>query len=152
MSFIAARPVKPKATKTGISFSSRTRGSDRAEIFLTADAQQEHFGEYIKGWAFTVLIGRGDDEGKILLCPVPENAEIPREAVTARNSLRDGVKICIMAWDLLGPEKQAGKPCKPLDFTDRGLLIELPEWCQPAARKAREMSAARKTPPPKPPK
>lgn len=146
MSFLAARPVKPKLGHTGISFSSRPRGSDRAELFLTAAAQQEHFGEYVSGCAFTVLVGRGDDEGKILLCPVPENAEIPPEAVTARNSLRDSVKIAIMAWDLLGPEKQAGKPCKPLDFTDRGLLIELPAWCQPAARKAREMSAARKTP------
>lgn len=137
MTFTPARPFNPTPKPGGITFSSRLRGSDRAELFMSLPAQQEHFGESINGWDFLLMIGRGEDEGKLLLRPIAENEEIPSDAVRAHQSMKGSVRLVVAAWDLLGKETMKGAPCKALEFSDRGLLILLPDWCQPHERKAR---------------
>jgi hypothetical protein len=143
MTFLPARPVKTAPKTTGISFSTRNHQSERAEIFITAGAQQEHFGETIIGWHFKVLVGRGEDEGKLLLEPLAEGKDPTPDAIKANKGIRSGAKIAVAVWDLLGPVKTAGMPCKVLDFSERGLLIELPDWCTPENRKRREMGAGK---------
>lgn len=141
MTFVPAQPPKTKSKATGVSFCSRLRGSDTASIYLSAEFQTENFDESVIGWKFNVLIGRGENEGKLLLQPLPEGKDATAAAVTASRIMKGTARISVRAWDLLGRDTVKSEPCRAGDFDPvKGLMIELPAWCQPEARKARDIA------------
>lgn len=127
MSFTNALPPVGNTIKTGISFgiSARSRGVT-ARLTFTAQAQQEIFNRPIAGLAFRVQVGRGQDEGRLLLS-LDENGELQ-----ARGGVRGSASIPMKAWDLLPQAKTPAAPCDLLEGRADGLLIKLPVWTCPS--------------------
>lgn len=148
MSFTPARAYeRQRPRKSGITMSVRAPGSRATRPYvifsMSAEFQQEHFGGEIDGQRFEVLIGRAQHEGTALF-RVLGDTDIPTtSAVIAFRTGRGTARLNVAIWDLLDRESHKVAACMVVDPSTiegappEGLLIRLPEFCQPQARKAR---------------
>ena len=127
MPFTEIAPPEVKSNKSGISFSlSVAKKTSTARISITAAAQQELFGKSIVDAKFTAKVGRGADEGKLLLIEDPEGT------LVAKSSMHGSAFIKMKAWDLLPKDKRPSQSIESLGSKDGGLLFELPRWASPS--------------------
>lgn len=142
MSFVPHHPptAKPKSTGIMLSRTNSPRRGDLVTLSFRPDLQEHLFGGSIAGRRIEVLIGRGDDEGLLLLRALAEGRQLDRVAHVGRVLPRGGGKIELRPWNLLGDHVAKSMPCRLEDIGERGAVIRLPDWCQPAARKARVAS------------
>ena len=127
MSFTDVSSPVQKPVATGISLGVlKSKSSHTARMTFTATAQQEIFGGSIAGQHFSAQIGRGTDEGKLLL------RQDERGGLVATASVKGSVFIRMKAWDLLPEKKVPAEPCELQDTRQDGLLFKLPSWTRPS--------------------
>lgn len=130
MSFTAAPPLPaPKPSGTGVSvalFHSKRGGYVRFTI--TEDAQRRFFGDVIYSRSCAVQIGRGSDEGKVMINLV-ENGPF----AFSDRGIKGSCSVKVGVWDLLPKDKRPAAACEVVHFTDATLTLKLPSWARPSS-------------------
>lgn len=127
MPFTDVSPPEPTTSKTGISFGiSEGKRTKTARITLTAQAQKEVFGGSIVGKRFCAKVGRGQDEGRLLLIQVDDGE------LEAKASMRGSASIKMKAWDLLPNGKVPSQACELIEPSMGGFVFQLPKWARPS--------------------
>ncbi|GEM_PF-4636700 len=120
-------PLKASDNRTGISLSLLvSKKAAVARLSVTARVQEEIFGGPIAGRRFEASVGRGQDEGRLLL------VEKEGGALEARKSVAGSAMIRMVAWDLLPKDKRAGAEVRFLEAAQGGWLFLLPDWTRPS--------------------
>jgi hypothetical protein len=126
-------PGKPKIG-TGISMSlqSLKGGRMKARITFSAEIQKTIFGGPIAGSKFQVRVGRGSDEGKLLVVRTEDGD------FTASDGVKGSSSLTVGAWDLLPKSK---RPAASVEVASRPsnfeVVLKLPEWCRPSGATGR---------------
>ncbi len=123
----AIAPPKPPGTGITCSLRISKRGRNSFWLIFTADAQKRLFGGSIIGKEVSVGIGRGSDEGKILVSFVEGGGFIAAASMHASAAIKVG------AWDLLPNDKRPSQSGEVLSVAKEGVLIKLPKWACPSA-------------------
>lgn len=139
MSFAPLQPPPSRSlSRSGIVFSRKTSArGDTATLTLNAQVQEDLFGQSVVGSRLEILVGRADDEGSLLIRLLEDGRHEDRAAHIAQKLMKGSVRVKLRPWDLLGEHEAAGEGCEIEQVSDRGIVLRLPAWCQPAARKAR---------------
>lgn len=127
MPFTNIAPPETATNKSGISFSlSIAKKTSTARISLTAAAQLELFGSSIIGEKFSAQVGRGADEGRLLIRR-DGNGDL-----IAKQSMHGSASIKMKAWDLLPKSKMPAMSIETIGSHEGGLLFQLPPWASPS--------------------
>jgi hypothetical protein len=129
MPFTAAPPIpSPKPAGTGVSFSIRvTKRASAAVLVLTDAVQKQLFDGPIAGRRAMVGVGRGSDEGKLLVTLHDDGA------FEFRSSIKGSVYLKCGVWDLLPKDKRPAASVKILSASAEGVLLQLPTWAKPSS-------------------
>jgi len=124
MSFTPALPAPARPTGgDGYNFSIRAnKGGLVAVLFISAAAQERDFGGSLIGRRLAVSVGRGQDEGRLLLQLAPEGG------IEATSALKGSVRLRLKPWDLLPRAAQKGGSCARAPHAGEGAVIILPRW------------------------
>lgn len=123
----AVAPPKPAGTGISCSLRISKRGSNTFWLIFNQEAQQRLFGGSIVGRHVSVGIGRGSDEGKLLVAFVEDGGfEVSR-------SFRGAALIKVGAWDLLPKDKRPVGPGEVVTVSAEAIVIKLPKWARPSA-------------------
>lgn len=123
MSFSPAQPAPaPVPGGSGYTFGLRqTKAALTATLHISAAAQDRDFGRRLAPGFVAVGVGRGQDEGRLLLTPATEG-------VLAKPAMKGSVCLRLKPWDLLPKEPKKSEACKVAGKTDCGVIIILPRW------------------------
>jgi hypothetical protein len=129
MPFTAAPPIPaPKTAGTGVSFSIRvTKRAAAAMLVITEVVQKQLFDGPVAGRRAMIGIGRGSDEGKMLVTLHDEGT------FEFRPSIKGSVYLKCGLWDLLPKDKRPAASCKVLTASPEGVLIQLPSFAKPSS-------------------
>ena len=120
--------VAPKPGSISASLRENKRGVRTVCLTVTKSAQTGHLSEPI-GKKFDVRIGRGEHHGILRI------EERPDGAFTFTPLVRGSARMLLSAWDLLPKEKRPAGACERAGSDGNALLLRLPSWAQPEARK-----------------
>ena len=84
------------------------------------------FGKSIIGEKFSAQVGRGADEGKLLLRR-DGNGDL-----IAKPSMHGSASIKMKAWDLLPKSKMPAMSIEMIGSHEGGRLFQLPPWASPS--------------------
>lgn len=129
MPFTAAPPLpSPKPAGTGVTFSIRVgKRTSAAQLVLTDAMQKQLFGGPLAGKRAMLGVGRGSDEGKLLVS-LHEKGDFEFRA-----SIKGAVYLKCGLWDLLPKDKRPAASCKVLTSSSEGVVIQLPSWARPSS-------------------
>lgn len=126
MPFTDVAPPVETTNSTGISFSlSVGKKARTARISFNKQAQEEIFGGPIIGKKFFAKVGRGQDEGRLLIVQQDDGD------LEAKAAMRGSASIRMKAWDLLPNDKRPAKSIELLEPSMGGFLFLLPSWARP---------------------
>ena len=131
MSFTPARPIvavkNPGQITARLSF---VKAGGKVAIHLPAGEAARLFGDDPIGPGYAVSIGRGPDQGKILIGRVgAAKGGLFKKA----GGIRGTSQIHFAAVDYMPKAKQASAPCSIVSFGAEGVILKLPEWATPRA-------------------
>lgn len=127
MPFTDVSPPEVVSSKTGISFSlSAGKKATVARVSFTAQAQEEIFGGSIAGKSFFAKVGRGADEGLLLIVQQKDGD------LEAKSSMHGSASIKMKAWDLLPKDKRPAVQIECLRPEMGGFIFKLPPWAKPS--------------------
>ncbi len=123
----APPPAAPAATGSGISFGLSV-GKRRSSCRLTIRkaAQEKIFGADLTGKRAHVKVGRGADEGRLLI-------QIARDGeFEFRPSMHGSVMLTLGTWDLLPKDKRPAAECSLHSVNGSSVVLQLPSWTKPS--------------------
>ena len=127
MSFTDVAPPEINTAKTGVSFSLAVgKKASVARMSFTAAAQMEIFERSIIGDRCVAKVGRGADEGKLLLV-MQDDGDLEFKA-----SMHGSALIKVAPWDLLPKDKRPAGAVDLIGTGHGGLLFRLPPWTRPS--------------------
>lgn len=132
----AKPPSQPGSNGTGISFGLRGKKNLTAILILTEEFQMNNFGRSIVGESVAVHVGRGTDEGKVMVVPGEGDLE-------AKASMRGAVALRMAPWDLLPKSQNKAERGHFVRMEGGGVVIQLPQWCRPSWRESQAGKAQR---------
>lgn len=141
MSFKEALPPREKGPDLGVSFSLRiVHGSVQPRLTFNAAAQDEYFGGPVKGHKARVLVGTGEDEGKIKIVLSKDGM------LTFQESMRGSVSLAVRSWDGLPNNGRKAERVLRVSKDGDGLLIHLPDMHKAPVAKPRGGKRSEETP------
>lgn len=127
MPFTDVAPPEVKPAGTGISFAlAISKRTSAARMTFNLRAQEEIFGTPIAGRKCFAKVGRGTDEGKLLLV-LQDDGDLE-----LKSSMKGSASVRMKAWDLLPKDKRPAAPCTYVGRQEGGYLFKLPDFCRPS--------------------